>query len=625
MRNLYETNHRVFPHNFSQRFSAEILKQLNILSTPLKNQGINFISFSSIRLSFYLGKPNRHGISVIYARFYFQNKEYRISTGLKVLKINWQTRCNYAKIGEGMSKLEIENNTSINKSLRDLEIAFINKIDYFCNHIDSGTNLCQALMKTINPDYKMPRRKKSDLPDIPFTKLLERYRMSHAEGRSDRSLSTMRTNIRNFRKFLEEEKIPDTKESMQGKEIFFLYSKWLKKQKNTISISNDRIRALATNFRIYSSDPTNKFECDIPDKLPLIAETIKPEERKKNKIALSEAQINQLWGLVGLTDEENIARDMFCMQCWTGIRFEDIPQILNSKNLKIIDGKPFSIFYPSKTERKSQEAHVPLDFFYPHAIEIVKKYLDNPPISILNQNGNQYNKLIKSLCCRAKFNDVITHTKDKGTGKISEEKPLWKRVTSHVGRHSFATNLNKRGISEDDRAQMMGLSSPVQIRKTYDNTDSETKASLLNKRLLAKNKKDKSSVSKEVPPINNNLDSQAKDAVELLCKAADQLGIVIIPKGTTVNLRELSKEFSALRKEIITTDGEEEYQKLKSALQFGKTQEERELLSKYFCTLIKNRPFPSSPIEVICYDQAVDFWKQRDFIEAEEKKNEFER
>lgn len=375
-----------------------------------------------------------------------------------------------------MTPLDIHNNTIVNNRLRAIDSAYLEKIEYFCNNYQSLDSMPECLLKAIKPEYKMPNKKKQNILQKSATELMIEYRLNNQAN--ERSYGTARTNILDFRKFLESAKIPDLLLSMT-KDIAARYAEWLKAQDISINTANQRIRALATNLKNLTTIPDLNYTYPLPAKLPLLKQTITGDELEDNEIALTEEQIDTLYNLTDLTDEEAVARDMFCLQCWTGVRVSDLPQVLCSANLKTIEGEVFTIFRPEKTKNsKNLRAIIPLRKLFPAALDIVNKYLDKTPRFIKSRKNN-YNELIRAICRHAQFNETRTKTIDSGRGKHSETVPLWQLVSSHKGRHSFVTNCKKRGIPENEIIKMTGHTTTVQIKKTYDNTDAEDNALLL--------------------------------------------------------------------------------------------------------------------------------------------------
>lgn len=548
------------------------------MSTVIINQQVNQLFIRSIRLSYYLGPITKTGLAVIYACFSFRGKQHRVSTGLKVLASQWNARSHYAVVGEGMSPLDIYNNTIVNNRLREIDIAFLEKIEYFCTNFQAISSMPDNLLKAIKPDYKMSRTKRQDSSKHKsVTELMLSYRINNQSN--ERSLGTSRTNILDFRKFLNDSGIPDSIESMT-KDIASRYAAWLKEQKISINTANQRIRALATNLKSITTITELDFEYPLPAKLPLLKETITGDELEDNDIALTEEQIEVLYNQQGLSTEEAEARDMFCLQCWTGVRVSDVAKVLDSSNLKDINGELFAIFRPEKTKNsKNIRAIIPLKTLFPKAFDIVQKYKNNPPAFILSRR-NDYNELIRSVCRIAGLKETREKTVETGAGKTTKKYKLWELMSSHKGRHTFTTNCKRRGIPEDKIIKMTGHASTAQIQKTYDNTDAEDNAKLLLDALAT-----------PIVTASHNLPTEKPhktpfNPAVVLQKALAMLG-GSIPNSGEINLVHLAQLIIAKKAEIIKQHGTDFYQKIKETIMQGQSTDSRETLQRFLCKALK--------------------------------------
>lgn len=543
------------------------------------NQQTRQIFIRTIRLSYYLGPKSRSGLAVIYACFSHKGKQYRVSTGLKVNSLQWNSRCHYATIGVGMSPLDIYNNTIVNNRLREIDIAFIEKIEYFCNNFKDLKSMPEELLKAIRPDYKMTHKKRiNKQQDKSATEMMIAFRINNQEN--ERSLSTARTNILDFRKFLKDSNIHDTVESMT-KDIAAHYAEWLKKQNISIRTANQRIRALATNLRNLTTILDINFDYPLPAKLPLLKETITGDELEDNDIALTEDQIETLYNLQGLSEDESIARDIFCLQCWTGVRVSDVCKVLDKANLKKIDGNTFTIFRPEKTKKsKNIRAIIPLTTLYPKAYEIVNKYQNTTP-QFLSTRKNDYNELIRTICRIAKFDELREKTVETGKGKTTKKYKLWELMSSHKGRHTFVTNCKKRGIPENEIIKMTGHASTVQIKKTYDNTDAEDNARLLIGAISESHITSGSANMDKGVEVKPNF-----NPVKVLQRALNLLGGTF--KNTVeIDLVHLAQQLINKKAEIIKNYGSDFYQKVKETIMQGQSSDSRQVLERHLCKALK--------------------------------------
>lgn len=129
------------------------------------------------------------------------------------------------------------------------------------------------------------------------------------------------------------------------------------------------------------------------------------------------------------------ARDIFVFTCYTGISYSDLAVLKYSDLQTGIDGNKWIIYERKKTNVR---AAIPL---LPKAIEIIEKYKDHPVCSIegkllpikSNQKLNAYLQEIGELC------------------------DIKKRITMHLGRHTFATTVTlSQGVPIETVQKMLG-------------------------------------------------------------------------------------------------------------------------------------------------------------------------
>lgn len=123
-------------------------------------------------------------------------------------------------------------------------------------------------------------------------------------------------------------------------------------------------------------------------------------------------------------DKLQKTKDMFLFQCFTGLSYVDMASFKKDNILKV-EGHDVIRGFRGKTKEQY------VIFLLPEAREILEKYNYELPI-ISNQKYNDYLKLVAS---NAGIN---------------------KHITSHVGRHTFATYLLNKGVPIESVSVAMG-------------------------------------------------------------------------------------------------------------------------------------------------------------------------
>ncbi len=158
----------------------------------------------------------------------------------------------------------------------------------------------------------------------------------------------------------------------------------------------------------------------------------KVDKEETDHVYLTEAEIQQITN-ADMPDERLAEiRDLFIIQCWTGLRISDLSR-LERGNIK--DG------LLSITAKKTrQKVVIPVTNELQTVLNKYPERLPEPPSS------QHFNRQLKIICKLAGIDEpTMAETKRNGMTVIAPV-PKYELVTSHTGRRSFATNLYRRGI-----------------------------------------------------------------------------------------------------------------------------------------------------------------------------------
>jgi integrase len=132
----------------------------------------------------------------------------------------------------------------------------------------------------------------------------------------------------------------------------------------------------------------------------------------------------------------DLVRDVFCFECFTGLRYSDI-QNLKKDDLK--DGYIHVI-----TKKKTEPTTIPVTKY---TKEIINKYSENQGEYLLPTYSNQrMNKYLKELGAFADINEKILIVKFRGAERTETHVPLHEILTTHIGRKTFITNSLEKGM-----------------------------------------------------------------------------------------------------------------------------------------------------------------------------------
>lgn len=426
------------------------------------------------QLTFYLNKPNRKGWGVVYVRLRVGSALLRMSTGLKVKACYWNKEEGRIILPPTIGELERHIHKEVEQMLTDVkEFAFSNIFYNFAGLQGLATEeLINALKRAIEKKLITKTMKKAK-SSVALTLLLLREVEKIDRETTKRNVKGC---VSNFKRFLDSSKIPNSLESA-NQTTMRRYLAWLKDSRNGISIARGK-NCLNYIFKLLSEvENVYGYDFKLDNRIrETIKETRSMEERRQNAIALTMEEINKLKTLKLEGNLEKV-RDIFLLQCYCGFRFEDLPLLLDSKNLREIEGIKYSVFL---TQKKDISSQTPLNHpaYFPEAWGIWERYADRSPFT--SEQTNQFNSGLKRLAKKAGLDRELTYTSSKGTKKSKVNVKLYDKISSHAGRHTFITNcLRYKNIDSNTLKNITGHADIRLIESTYSNLQEEDKLNMV--------------------------------------------------------------------------------------------------------------------------------------------------
>ena len=248
---------------------------------------------------------------------------------------------------------------------------------------------------------------------------------------------------------------------------------FLSRKKNT----NDGDKEGLLNDTIYKYISTLKVFlkwCNDNDYLvhPDVFKTQKTNFKKKaynEIIALSESEIQKLMNH-DLSDRPSLerVRDLFCLLCYTGQRFEDLINF-DPKDIKNNAWDFISV-------KVKKRVIVPFEGYIAPAKDILERIGYSVP-KISNQKFNEYIKTVGKL---AGMDEIIKITRYSGKQKLVIEKRKYDFLSSHVGRRSMVTNLLSRNVPIT-LVQKLTAHSDIRTLMKYESANTDSLIDALNK------------------------------------------------------------------------------------------------------------------------------------------------
>ena len=423
------------------------------------------IFINEMQARFNLRKPRSEKPTNLYLVCRINNKQVKLSTGVKIYPDHWNEKRQEAYISVRLSEIDNINNTIVNKKITKLKEYFIEFKHYLCMHPDEIGESMKLLKQHIYKD-----RMKKELQK-PATFIMKQ--IIEAKTCAESSKKQYRSNIDKFERFLKENEIPNTWESM-NLDTINRYQKQIIKENplhphntlrniikgtifNLLGIADKR---LDIPFK-WSDSNLNSFE--------FVKDKSNKELADNKKVSLTEEQLNKFYKHIITGTERQIKkyteiRDLFILQCLVGQRIGDMQNFFKGYNEMDEEAGTISIIQ----QKTKARAIIPL---LPLAKEIISKY-ENKELLYYKERKSIVNEALKEVAEQAGLDEPITYEENG----IKQTQPLYKLLHTHTARHTFITILCRKGIPKETVIIATGHEDTKMIDKVYSHLNSKDKA-----------------------------------------------------------------------------------------------------------------------------------------------------
>ena len=422
------------------------------------------IFINQMQCNFNLRQPKANKPTNIYLVVYLNNKQVKLSTGVKVYPEHWNIRKQQAYVNARLSILDNNNNTIANDRLSELKDMFLEFKHYLCEHptdIDNSITVLRTLI------YKntMATEIKEKAATVVMKEAID------AKQAASSTKEQQKLNVGKFARYLKENNISDTWESM-NLNTFEGYQKYL--------VDNGRgsvtIRNIIQNTLFPLLKKVSK-RVDIPftwhDSNLNCFEFVKDESNKElannKKVTLTEEQLKQLYDYPVTGTEIQMRkrteiRDLFVLQCLVGQRVGDMQKFFNGDNERDEEEDTISIIQ----QKTKARAIIPLT---PLAKEIIAKY-QNTELKYYKPSNSNLNAELRIIAEEAGLNTPVTFGDKDG----KQVKPLHELIHTHTARHTFITIMCRRDIPKETIIIATGHEDTKMIDKVYSHLSNKDKA-----------------------------------------------------------------------------------------------------------------------------------------------------
>jgi site-specific recombinase XerD len=365
-----------------------------------------------------LKNTNSKGIGCVNLEIVFIHKENKkkirryVNTGQYVSKNDFDTNgiksyrhsLKSAKLLVEKKKIEIE------ELLRNLEL----------NNGEITPDIYDTAQR-INEDAK------KDIFQL-FDKFIE-YKTKKVESRTIQKYNTLKVVLEEF---IPQKKHKSTYTTDITQDFLENLTNYLSDKKDLSINTIAKYQSVLNTFMDYLTD-TLKVNKNLAYKE---YQKISRKKESESKVVLLKEHVQKI---IDWTPEDKTletVKDLFLFQIMTGVRISDLLRI--SKYFVKNQLLSFQMYKTTTT------VNIPL---HPMAKEILIKYNYKLGAICKEIGENQYNTYIKDVCKQAKLTEEVSKLRITLNKKIPVETPLYKLVSSHVGRTTFVTNCLISGIS----------------------------------------------------------------------------------------------------------------------------------------------------------------------------------
>jgi len=387
--------------------------------------------------NFYLKKANPNtGKSLIYLQLKYSKKKLVFAFNQTIEASNWNSKKQRVKVN---SITTTDGKYYLNDLLDKLENVCQSAYNKECsNGIPVPSVIRDYLVDFIKYNVNQEERKLG-MPTI--FELIERfisgdikYLGRERSANTRKNYTTAKGHLTNFQK---ETKFPVSFDTITL-DFFYSYCSFLKKK-------GLGPNSIAKNIKLVKVFMNEGVDLGYTENIAFRHRKFSMPEVQTDATFLTEDEIMKLYKLdLSLNSKFERVRDLFVFGCFVGLRYSDYSNI-KPENIITIESEYFLKVITTKTK---EMVIIPCN---PVVREIFHKYRNNHnslPQSISEQKFNQYIKEICQLAGGCFF--------DKGRITTNPDKELWKCVSTHTARRSFASNYFIQGFPTIDLMKVTG-------------------------------------------------------------------------------------------------------------------------------------------------------------------------
>lgn len=416
-----------------------------------------------ISVNFNLRKPKSSTPTPLYMVVYYVSegvtKQAKIPTGKKILPTLWDSRKQQPIMvnkGIDLTNKQLQQQAELYQYIAQVRIlAFSQNFSTF-DELKENINLTDNDM-TVTPQFISAKKTPK------ATKMIEEVlTMWEQQGRlAKNTINKYRTDYKKWCKWLTTTNQTDSAKAL-SQVAFNSFKDWMIGNGESAQNVNIKCSTIARIIKELVNGKGAKY--GVKEVTFKQLATIS----KKVKCELLEEEIEALKQVATETEKEIFSRNVFLMQLATGQRVSDVYTILKGDYTTQSDdhGNDFIIVQNKKctTATNDKKSYIPMTKEVSDLLQVLQ---ENELIPATDDAlKNLVNRNIKVLAERA------------GLDRITENgKPLHTEISNHYARHTAATQLARRGLTDEQIALQLGNSVEM-VERVYKH---ETDTDIINK------------------------------------------------------------------------------------------------------------------------------------------------
>lgn len=451
--------------------------------------------FKKTTLHFNLRNPKREGkASVIYAVIRRDERQYKLATGMKVMPRYWIARFEVCLRSPMLPHVHDENNRMANERISRIKEGFSKCNDYLC-YTSSPMTLQEMRELIFKNGGIMGNTSKKQKGKRATLLLLETFGSYYKLSKKS-TWKQNKTRLNKFFSYIKDNELNDTVANICSQHTLDDFKLYLVDGEKSPSFINGACELIV---RLIKHDPQRLKHEDL--RYIRIKDKVQRDETKKR--ALTDEEIRLLKSVKLEKAIEREVRDVFICQLYVGQRISDMPKVFNAKNITIHDGYKF---VEITTKKEGTQAEV---IIQDEAEEIIEKYKKNGGFKALKIHEwdtdsitSAMNKYLKIVAKKAGLNNEEHWKAMKGIDVVEEEAPFWDVLTTHYARHTFITNMLKKGISPERLSYLTGHADDKMIKEVYSHLTGNDKQTLIVDELKAVERNSRPNTERKEVEVN---------------------------------------------------------------------------------------------------------------------------